>query len=238
LKQIYIASLESIISDNIVVLSDPYFVNYIKNVLRFKEGDQFILKSDLAQYSVIFDKYSKNRVFLSILDKKENLSSVSEKKVVLAPALIKLERFEWLIEKSVELGVDEIQPIITERTIIKKEEITKKGDRWDKIVFKAMTQSQRDVAPKIFTPITIKDLYLDGTVVVLHTSEKKLTFDKNILENRAFPINIIIGPEGGFDSYEIELFESRGYIICGLNFPILRAETASIVALTLTKSFL
>ncbi|MBN2695050.1 16S rRNA (uracil(1498)-N(3))-methyltransferase [bacterium] len=238
MKEIYIASLDNYITDSEITLSDLYFVNYIKNVLRFKDGDSLILKNDYAKYKTVFEKYSKNRIFFSIIDKEINPTLKNEKKIILSPSLIKLERFEWLIEKAVELGVDEIQPIITERTTIKNDEISKKNDRWDKIIFKAMTQSFRDSAPKILPIQNIKDLSLNGTVIVLHTSEKKLTFSNKILENREFPITIIVGPEGGFDNSEIEMFENRGYIIAALNFPILRAETASIVALTLVKSML
>lgn len=142
--------------------------------------------------------------------------------------------------KSTELGVKEITPIITERVVVKNEiNEFKKADRWNRIALEACKQSKRSLIPLINTPIEFEELINQlknmDLIIVPYENEnnfgiKDVVFktNKNIKD-----IAVIIGPEGGFENFEIERFKNLGAYIVTLGPRILRTETAGFVCISL-----
>lgn len=173
------------------------------------------------------------------LSKKEAellLLSVSEeeKKVplILAAALFKFARLEWLIEKAVELGATEIRLFPAHRSE-KKSLSPSQQSRFGQIALSALKQCKRlDLPPIHFYP-TLENLPLDGTPYFGDLRKDALPFLKPGL-----PLIFITGPEGGLTDEEIHLLEGRGARGIRLHSNILRAETAGVAALTLCTALL
>ena len=144
---------------------------------------------------------------------------------------------ELIIQKAVELGVYQIVPVVTKRTIVKldeKKEITKLK-RWNGISNSAAKQSRRSIIPEIKNVMTFKEAInyaksLDINLIPYENykdmSETKLFIDKIEKGNS---IGIFIGPEGGFDETEVDMAVESGINRISLGKRILRTETAGLM---------
>jgi len=140
------------------------------------------------------------------------------------------DRFEWFLEKATEIGVNEITPIICERS----ERKTVKHERSEKIVQSAMKQSLRSYLPRLNEAISFKD-YLEkehkGLLFIAHcTDDEKVELKRRVAPDH--DITVLIGPEGDFSDTEIKSALDKGFVGVSLGEARLRTETAAIVACT------
>ncbi|QDY87584.1 16S rRNA (uracil(1498)-N(3))-methyltransferase [Mycoplasma anserisalpingitidis] len=153
-------------------------------------------------------------------------------KVKLGVSLIKLERFEWLIEKAVELGATEIIPFISTHTNseIAKFKFNKKIDRFNEIMFNAAQQSYRNISIKLSKLRTFDEIINEDAKIKIIAHEKVDNFfiEQKINKDVLF----LIGPEGGFSDTEVEKAIGKGFQCVSLGKRILRAETAAIYLLS------
>ena len=165
----------------------------------------------------------------------EKIEHEIHRNIVLVPALIKKDKWEYVLQKAAELGATKILPLETSRTVVKSndEKIEKKLVRWNKIVMEACEQSHHTVCTEVLAPITIKELpnYLLDVNLVAYEKENVSKHIKHYVRGLC-DVMIIIGPEGGFDSKEIDTMLSMGIQPCSLGKNILRAETAGLYALS------
>lgn len=147
-------------------------------------------------------------------------------KVTLCLALIQPEKFELSIQKATELGVAEIQPLITDLCEVRVERIAGKLERWRKIAAEAAKQCGRTRIPAVHEP--------DRPAGVLGHSRglNHLLFDATggALPTLKGPLAAFIGPEGGWSDEELAAFQEAGTPVVSLGTRRLRAETAAIVA--------
>ena len=199
----------------------------------------------------VFD--DKNEKYLAkILDvkKKEIRIQILEKiaKKILMPEIILIQgipkspKFETIIQKAVELGVSEVYPFISSRTIPKITDKNKKLSRWEKIIIEAIRQSGGDVIPKIYPALNFvsalelfKKHEKDSLKIIFYENEQKNTLKKLLQEKKYKKIYLAIGPEGGFSQEEILLAKENGFHVASLGENILRVETASIAAIAIVK---
>ncbi len=173
---------------------------------------------------------------LSLIEEKKSLSY----SVTLAQSIVKEQKMDWILQKSTELGVQEIIPTIVERSIVKvdKKE-TKKKERWQRIVKEASEQSKRTTIPIVQSPMTIQELSTlkDYDVKLLCTTRKNTKNLKKILSNikDGATMIIVIGPEGGFTQEEEEILIRGGFETVSLGDTILRTETASLFFLSAVR---
>lgn len=164
-------------------------------------------------------------------------------RVTLFQGVPKGDKMDLIIQKTTELGVYRIVPVITDRTVVKinEKDKAKKTTRWSKIAKEAAKQCQRAYVPEIFQPVNFGEIseYIRGfdASVLLYENESKKCL-KEVLKcytiNKIEDISIIVGPEGGFTDQEIESYRKwGGYDTAGLGRRILRTETASIAALSI-----
>jgi len=140
----------------------------------------------------------------------------------------------------VEVGVDEIFPIYTDRVVVRVKE---KKARWDRIVRSAAYQSGREKIPKIHSPMTLEKAIkiANGTKIVFEMDGLNFNELESMVNTQRAIYSIFIGPEGGFSDREKELFREKEFFFVSLSPYILRSETAGIVAISLliaTSKFL
>jgi len=233
-KTIYIPEIS--IDEEQIVIDSSYFVNYIKNVLRYNLNDEINITNNGVKYISKIVKITKKIIELEIISK-EDVEIKKKNKITLIQSLFSWPRLEWLVEKSVELGVDEIIFVQTQRSKLKINNWQAKKERLNKIIYKALTQSHQARPIIINEPIKLAKLTLnDGIRIIFDTKNENLTFSPSILNNVKQDIYLAIGPEGGFSDEEREYFKDLGFNSYKMPLPVLRAETAAIAALVLIIS--
>lgn len=231
---------EDEIIDNIIYFSGED-VNHIKNVLRLVKGNYIIISSGSGiDYEVELVSFENGILKAEIIRKTEN-STEPKINIILFQGVPKFDKFEFIIQKSVEIGVCKIVPVITNRTIVKfnsNSDIDKKVSRWQKIANEASKQCNRGRIPDISTPIKFKDaiksnLFQKAIIPYEKEMDNKL---KNCLQeiNKTSinKIGVFIGPEGGFSEDEILMSKENDIESVSLGPRILRTETAGIVVLS------
>lgn len=144
------------------------------------------------------------------------------------------DRMEFVIQKAVELGVNEITPLISERCGVKVniERMVKKQQQWQKIAIAACEQSGRNIVPIIHQTTQLVDWCLASRDAVKLTLHPRAKYSINTLPEEINNIALLIGPEGGFSDAEIELTETLNFTETLLGPRILRTETAALTAIT------
>ncbi len=198
-------------------------------VLRLSQGDKVELvdgKGGLYQGEIALSnpKKCEVRILSHIEDYNKRANYLH---IAIAPTK-NISRLEWFLEKSCEIGIDEVTPIICERS----ERKVIKIERLEKVLISAMKQSLRAYLPKLNNPVNCND-FLDS-----NSTEQKFIahcdFDnKKMLKEeymRGKDVVLLIGPEGDFSEKEIELANKNGFKSVLLGGSRLRTETAGIVA--------
>lgn len=218
------------------VIYDEQTVHHLLHVLRSKVDDVFIV-CDYAKTCYKVKIITINKTCVEV-KKIEQLSKKEAKvNVTLAASLIRKERFELMLQKVTELGVNKVIPLTTERSIIKLDDKNekKKIERWQTITKEACEQSHRDDLVEL-TPVTdLKNLNFEAydKVFLAYEAEDETTFKSHLKTlNQDASILMIVGPEGGFSDSEVKMLTKKGAISVTLGSRILRAETASMYALS------
>ena len=204
---------------------------HIKTVLRAREGEEITLcDGEGMDYQCRIASLERG-VLLDILSK-EICETEPKTKITLYQGLPKGDKMELIIQKCVELGVDRIVAVSTERAIVKldKKE-AKKLERWQKIAEAAAKQSGRGKIPEIgqqvlkFKEAVAEAKELDGAIIPYEREQE--TGIRQFVENfKGESVGVFIGPEGGFADEEIALAQENGITPITLGKRILRTETA------------
>ena len=217
------------------ILLDEETSRHMVQVLRMKEGEKLNLtdgKGNLTEVEIA--QANKKHCAVTVLGSR--FTNPDSKKITIAISLLKnTNRFEWFLEKATEIGVNEIIPLICERT----EKQKFRYDRMKTICVSAMLQSQQVWLPELHEPVKFENLKMpqfeDGVKLIAHCGEgDKKTFS-NLQINKFSNTIILIGPEGDFTKDEIDLALKNNFIPVSLGETRLRTETAGIVAATLLK---
>ena len=202
---------------------------HIKTVMRMNPNDLVEVVYENNLYIChLDDSYD------AIIDKR--IEEERNKKVycTLCLPLLTEQKFSFVLQKATELGIDEIIPVITERSIVNlKDKEDKKLIRWNRICKEAAEQSKRLDIPKISEVKKISELNLDGLKIVCSTKEKSKSI-KNVLQNttNCDRMVIMVGPEGGISNNEEEKLISLGFMPVTLGSNIMRVETVPIFMLS------
>ena len=219
---------------NNVSVSLPDKVARHVQVLRYQPEDVIDLFDGSGMvYQAEIIAMGKKNVDVQLRDCK-SISIESVLKITLLQSISSSERMDLTIQKSVELGVTKIQPILTERSSqrLQGERAMKKIERWQDIAISACEQCGRTVVPEV-SPVT----ELSEVVENISSDSLKLLMSLNQpvgLNEFAFPqddITLLIGPEGGLSNEEESLAIKHGFTAISLGPRILRTETASLAAL-------
>ncbi len=213
-----------------MIVLDEETSKHIVQVLRMKRGEAINLtdgKGSLLTCTIVDDH--KKHCVVDLINTSYNAQR--QRKVSIAISLLKnANRFEWFLEKATEIGVNEIIPLICERT--EKEKF--RYERMQGICISAMLQSQQTWLPVLHEPSSLKN-FMEKTnaesKLIAHCENGVKTVLTSKLINQS--TCILIGPEGDFTPNEIELALQNSFIPVSLGETRLRTETAGIVAATL-----
>jgi len=214
------------ISSDRIEIRDVDIVHQIIRVLRMRDGQELILcNGDGSDVRVWILGSTKDMVTVEVIEREKN-GNESGKDVVLYCSILRRENFEWVAQKATEIGVREIVPLVTQRTV----KLELKEERLKKIIQEAAEQSGRSVLPKLQIPMGFEqaahEARLRGTTLFFDISGKEL--DKKMIKSGG-RVNIFIGPEGGWSEEEIEIAKKNKFNFVNLGKLVLRAETAAII---------
>lgn len=213
-------------------------VKHLYKVLRLEVGDKISINNMAGEefYGVI-DDISKSEVLVKITEKLD-FNNESSLKLYLYQGVPKSAKMDIIVQKATELGLKAIKPVITERVVVKSElGEFKKTDRWNRIALEACKQSKRSEIPEVCAPIEFEELLSEiknyDLIVVPYENAEEYglkTLIREIDNKKITSACIIIGPEGGFETNEIEALKASGAYIVTLGPRIFRTETAGLVA--------
>lgn len=230
---------ENQIQDKRVIITGTD-VNHIRNVLRMKPGDEIAVSNGLdgREYRCGIIELTGDAVICELRFIKEDGLELPAR-VYLFQGLPKVGKMELIIQKAVELGVYEIIPVATGRSVVKLDEKKEKSKlcRWQGIAEAAAKQSRRRLIPRIQRVMDFKEAvgYAEDMEVKLIPYElaEGMRDTKAVIGSLrgGQSIAIFIGPEGGFDENEIRLARESGIMPITLGKRILRTETAGFTVL-------
>ena len=224
------------IDENNITLTGSDAV-HVGRSLRMKPGEPLTVCCGGIDYNCEISEITSDTVYLSL---KEKVVCAAEPniEVTLFQAVPKMDKLEYIIQKSVELGVSRIVPMLTRRCVSRPDErdFAKKLARLNKIAAEAAKQSGRGIIPQV-TPIVSYKKALEmmkelDRNVLLYEEEGGVSFGEADLTG-AKTIGLVIGSEGGFDREEAEACTAVGVARVWLGKRILRCETAPITALSI-----
>lgn len=218
---------------------------HLARVLRARPGMQADVVAGGRVFHAELSSIGDGKIDFKLLDE---IAAEPALPVTLVMAVYKFDRMEWAIEKAVELGVRTIAPVLTERTEKHlAQSAGKRAERWRRIAHQAAQQSRRSDVPLVSDPVPLAGhlaANFPGMRLVLAEQESTTTLRFALDEwlsvpgEEIPPLEIAIGPEGGWTAAETELFIASGWHSVTLGPRILRAETAAIAALAIASSFL
>lgn len=218
-----------------LTLLEQEFLHATK-VLRHKVGDAIHCIDGLGtRYDAVVETIEKNSLTAKIIG--VDVQEQAKTHVSIAISLTKtVDRFEGFLEKATELGVSEILPMITARTVSRPNEHKREGknERWEKIILSACKQSQRYHVPKLhpiqrFADVLKRD---DDLKLIPYEFSTKQGLP-SMIERRVL---FLIGPEGGFTPEEVIIAKTHGFKEISFGKTILRVDTAGIFALSLVRA--
>ncbi|MDD5458260.1 MAG: RsmE family RNA methyltransferase [Phycisphaerae bacterium] len=205
--------------------------HHLLHVHRLKAGDEVELFDGNGTLAVgKVEKMSRQSVAVEI-ERLEKIEKPVEPQVVIAASIAKGERFDWLIAKCTELGVDAIYPVIFEHTV-KQPANPKIVDRWNNIAIQSVKQCKRLFLPKINKPLgltevvtAVKGDYQNIKILVASPNALSQSIEKVEMKGN---VVVFVGPEGGLSLNEDKFLLENGASFVRLTDTVLRIETAAV----------
>lgn len=221
-------------------------VHHMLNVLRLGPGDRVTaIGPDGSEYEVVLGSFSKRDGALTAqIQQRRRPEREPRLQVTIAQALVKHEKFDWIVQKSTELGVTAIIPFQAARSIVRltRDKQVQRVERWRRIAMSAAQQSGRARIPHVHDVLSFDDLVAriaergeNETAIVAWEGERAQGLQP-LLASLPLPersLLAVIGPEGGFELDEVDALRAAGAVTVSLGPLILRAETVAPVLLSL-----
>ena len=209
---------------------------HLTRVLRAEPGQRYEISDNHSVYLAEIESVRKDRISFRVL---EQLPAAAEgTAVTLYAALVKFDRFEWIIEKATELGVQTLVPVAAERSEKGLDKAAgKRVERWRRIALEASQQARRARLPEIRETVAFETALQDASAVRYFLDEEPgapALF--SLLDSKPESAALLIGPEGGWTERERELAPAAGWAAASLGVLVLRSETAAVSALAVCSA--
>ena len=227
--------------DTITVTLAGDEARHLREVLRLKAGDAvYVFDGAGHEYRCIIKNARRDSAELWVDSQLQPAKPESQLQLKLGLALLKGEKFDLVVQKAVELGVQQIVPVITRHADIHlrdESDASKRVARWQRIALEATKQSGRTVIAEVTAPVSF-DSFLEGT----EDAELRLMFSERsggglwLISGRApRSVAALVGSEGGWSDEELERAREHEFHVITLGGRILRAETAAITVTALLQ---
>lgn len=217
-------------------------VNHIRNVLRMGIGEEVNVTDGVGEkvYRCEIDGFTGDTVELKIMWAQEKGVELPSR-IYLFQGIPKSDKMELIIQKAVELGVHEIIPVATRRSVVKLDEkkAAQKCKRWQAISESAAKQSKRLIIPEVKGPMSFLEALSYGENfdirLIPYELAEGMEATRQIVEGirPGQSVAVFIGPEGGFDESEVDEAREKGFLAITLGRRILRTETAGMTVLSI-----
>jgi 16S rRNA (uracil1498-N3)-methyltransferase len=209
--------------------------HHLARVLRATVGDHVIVFNDGVEFAAVITRIDKSGVTVK-LERGSPVDRESPLTCVLAQAISSGERMDLTLQKAAELGVRRVQPLYSERSIVRLdvERSAKRVEHWRQVMISACEQCGRNVVPDVCAPQPVIEWL--GALPAPRSNELRVLLSPHAeqrLSDLAPPTYVLLmaGPEGGFNEIESQLAHERGFVALRLGPRILRTETAALAAL-------
>lgn len=218
----------------------PDAAHHASRVLRLRTGDTVEIFDGIgnACHGMIADPGPRHVTVTGIAESRNNRESPLH--TLLAQALCSSEKMDWIIQKSTELGVTEIQPLATERSVarLSADRTARRLDHWQQVAISACEQCGRNVLPLIHQPLDIMD-WLQQVKTITEAKYILLPDGTANLHDRTGPRGkavMLVGPEGGFSQAENDTAIHCGFTPLRFGARVMRTETAAIAGLAVLQT--
>ena len=237
MRSVRIYTAEPLKTGTEVTLRDSA-ARHIGQVLRKRVGDPLVLFDGRGEeFAATIQEINKNRVRVEVAQA-TTPATESSLQLSLWHGLCRSGRMDNVIQKATELGVSAIQPVLTERGIVKLDaaKAAKRVEHWQAVAISACEQSGRSIVPQILVPLKLSDALkqLDKTqcALLLHPDGKTSLATAISADTATI---VLTGPEGGFTDSEVAAATAAGFTAVSLGKRIMQTETAPVVALGLVQ---
>jgi 16S rRNA (uracil1498-N3)-methyltransferase len=229
------------LTDGVLTITGP-LVDHLRKSLRVTVGEKLWVGDDRRKrYFIQITTITPRELRGHVLEEREG-SQPRHPTVILAQAILKGDRMDWVIQKATELGASSIVPIISERAIVRprSERLGAQQERWQRIAFEAAQQAERwdvlEVHPPVEFNAWLRSSSRELKLILSERSNEDNLATIALPEDAESRILLVIGPEGGWSVAEREAAQASGCTSVSLGPRILRAETAAVAAVTIIQS--
>ncbi len=221
---------------NTAVSFPPPVARQIRSVLRLRAGERvLVLDNSGDEMEVLLNGVAKSSVTGEVVAKRPSANEPAAQ-VTLCLALLKRDNFEWVLQKGTEIGVSRFVPLLTEHAVVTAVKPNKQA-RWQRILTEAAEQCRRGRIPQLAPPMKLtaafESVAADRLLLPWVAAPGK-TIAASLAESAMHSVALFVGPEGGWSNAEVQIAQAHGAEPVTLGRRTLRAETAAVVAATLT----
>jgi len=203
---------------------------HLAAVRRVKPGDIIRLRDEKGtSYTALIERIAGDHIELEITEARGSENAPPD--ITLCMCLLKGGNFDLVVEKSVEIGVSRIIPVVSERTVPRPADESAKLRRWSRKAEEAAKQSLRERVPSVGQISSFGDVIgmnRDGVRIIAHPGAP-ISLKEFLRHTHAGAVSLLVGPEGGFSPGEMESAAAAGWVAVDFGFSQLRAETAAAV---------
>jgi 16S rRNA (uracil1498-N3)-methyltransferase len=215
---------------------------YLREVLRLKVDDEvYVFNGEGQEYQCRVEESRRDSATLTLVGEVDPAKPESPLNLTLAVALLKGEKFDLVVQKTTELGVVQIVPMITKLADVRvrdASDVTKRGSRWQRIAQEAAKQCGRARIPAVVSPVSFENVIKRGEtdcLTILFSEREGQSLKEVCNVNEVNQVTALIGSEGGWTDRELSQAKAAGCLVVTLGGRTLRAETAAIAIATLLQ---
>jgi 16S rRNA (uracil1498-N3)-methyltransferase len=229
------------VRDGMITITDP-LLGHLRKSLRMAAGEELhVGDREGRRYRIRLMTVTKGEIQGQVLDER-TAPARRHPSIVLGQAILKGDRMDWVIQKSTELGVAAIAPLVSGRVIVRPrtERVAVQQERWQRIALEAAQQAERWDVPVIHAPEPVDTWFARGRanvrLMLVERADAQPLSSIGLPEGPHAVITLCVGPEGGWTEEEKTAAVEDGLTPVALGERVLRAETAALAAVTIVQS--